>query len=86
MYKIYEYNRLRAALNKLPPEFRYGFKERFVDNLLTSALGRWIIDIEQFDQYLHELYGNYENKGLSMRDLIESKMGTKALKLIENLL
>lgn len=86
MYKIYEYNRLGADLNKLPPELRCGFKERFIDNLLTAILGRWIIDIERFDKYLHELYGNYENKGLSMRDLIESEMGINALKLIENLL
>ena len=85
-YKICEYNRLKVDVDKLLPEIRGGFKTRFVDNLLTVIFGRWTIDIVRFDDWLHELYGDYESEGLSMREIILDKMGPEALKLIENLI
>lgn len=86
MYKIHEYRRLHADVNRLLPEFRGGFKQRFIDNLLTAICGRWILDIERFDEWLHELYGEYENAGFSMKEIIREKMGADALKMIEELI
>lgn len=45
-----------------------------------------VLDIIKFDDWLHEQYGQYENKGLSMQDLIRKEYGEEAVHFIKECL
>lgn len=57
----------------------------FYDPFASWLLGRFIIDIYKLDEHLHIKYGDYEEEGLSMRELIISEYGSDACELIETL-
>lgn len=52
----------------------------------TSLIrGGAFIDIIKFDEWLHLKHGEYEAKGLSMKDLIEKEYGKDASAFIQSL-
>jgi hypothetical protein len=79
-------------LNDIPfvdSKFKEYFNRRFVefeDRDSTIFFKRLCIDIIKFDELIHNLYGDYENKNLSMAEVISQNIGYEAKELIENLL
>jgi hypothetical protein len=59
---------------------------RFYDGETTVLFGNISIDIFAFDDWLHSVHGEYEDRGLSMADLIVEKYGDGAIKLIMELI
>lgn len=55
---------------------------RFVDPVCTNIRRRPTIDPIVFDCWLHEQFGEYEEAGLSMAQLITSKFGPMARDVI----
>ncbi|KAA6323095.1 hypothetical protein EZS27_027427 [termite gut metagenome] len=58
----------------------------FHDGITTMAFKKVSIDPFRFDDYLHDLYGNYEQEGKTLEDIILEKYGEQALKLIKELI
>lgn len=58
----------------------------YYDPLLSYVMQKFTIDLVKLDDKLHRLFGNYEEQGMSMRDIIEKNYGEAGLKLIEQLL
>lgn len=56
------------------------------DPFMSWIMQKFQIDIVKFDDKLHRKLGDYEEKGLSMRDIIKKTYGDKGVKLIEQLL
>lgn len=82
MYAPNKCHEVRARFNTLfGVEFR-----KFYDGILTIAFGALKIDILKFDDYLHEKHGQYEEKRMSMEELITKEYGTKARNLIQELI
>ena len=65
--------------------FGIGFKS-FYDGLMSIAMNHLCIDILKFDDWLHERYGDYEDNGQSMDDVVREKYGEKGVRLIEQLI
>jgi len=65
--------------------FRRYFAD-FIDNDLTVLFMKPVIDIEKFDDWLHEKFGEYENDGLSMRDVLANNFGESAAMQVKGLL
>lgn len=42
----------------------------FYDNVLTVAVKKPCFDIFKFDDFLHSVYGDYEEQGKSMADVL----------------
>lgn len=76
-------------IQKVADEFEgiFGIKFSKVHDKLMSVVFRLvIIDIFAFDDRLHEKYGNYEEEGKSMRDIVTEHYGEKGMKMILNLI
>lgn len=76
-------------IQKVADEFEgiFGIKFSKVHDKLMSVVFRLvIIDIFAFDDWLHEKYGNYEEEGKSMRDIVTEHYGEKGMKMILNLI
>jgi len=58
----------------------------FYDGLTTVLFQKICINILIFDDYLHKLYGFYEDKGLSMKEMIFKKYGNEGIELMDKLL
>lgn len=58
----------------------------FYDPLLSLVSGKYTIDAIRFDEALHVRFGQYEDLGLSMRDLVLVKYGRTALNCLESIL
>ena len=58
----------------------------FYDGFMSWVSGHISIDIARFDEYLHDRFGQYENQGLSMQDIILMNYGRKAVDLVEGLI
>ena len=80
----YKFSEIYKLNEKFFAIFGIGFKE-FYDGMMSVALKHLCIDIIKFDDWLHEKYGNYEDSGQSMKELIQEKCGEKGVKLIEDL-
>lgn len=52
----------------------------------TDIENEFDLDLFEFDQWLHEIHGNYEEFGMSMSELIRTNYGKKANKFIESLI
>lgn len=79
----------RYQIQKVADEFEgiFGIKFSKVHDKLMSVVFRLvIIDIFAFDDWLHEKYGNYEEEGKSMRDIVTEHYGEKGMKMILNLI
>jgi hypothetical protein len=58
----------------------------FYDGLATIVFQAIKIDILLFDEWLHKMYGDYEDEGKSMQDIVIEHYGYKADELINELL
>jgi hypothetical protein len=58
----------------------------FYDGNATVIFGKIRIKLFVFDDYLHQVHGDYEDWGLSMQDLIREKYGEEGDKLINALI
>lgn len=65
--------------------FRMPFGD-FYDSLVSWVSGKYCIDVVRFDDALHSRFGEYERRGLSMRDLVLQEYGRAALDCLEGLL
>jgi len=86
MKKIYHNRDLFFDTHKL---FHKVFNANFLnymDEELTTSLQKPILDIQRFDHLLHELYGDYENKKLSMYDVLVKNYSETVVLQIKGLL
>jgi hypothetical protein len=58
----------------------------FYDGPTTVAFCRICIDIAAFDEWLHRRFGDYEDRGLSMRDVVIENYGIEGDKLLDKLI
>ncbi len=58
----------------------------FLERELMLLLGKPIINIVKFDDWLHEKFGNYEKQELSMKDIITKHYDKFAASQIEELI
>lgn len=59
---------------------------RFIDGMMSAMWGYIIIDITKFDDFLHNKFGEYDDKGLSMRELVIQEYDKNAADFINTLL
>lgn len=57
-----------------------------LDTWLSLASGRVVVDVLFIDEKLHDRFGDYENRGLSMEELVRDKYGDEAVKLLNELI
>lgn len=55
----------------------HGVVKKLADNLMAMIMKRPILDVFEFDDYLHEKYGNYEDQGKSQEDIFKELFGDK---------
>lgn len=58
----------------------------FYDGLMSIVSKHLCIDILKFDDWLHVAHGDYEESGMSMKELIRENYGEKGVRLIEELM
>lgn len=56
------------------------------DPLMSFVTNTFQVDLIKFDDILHRKFGDYEEDGLSMRDIVKKNYGDAGLKLIEQLI
>lgn len=56
------------------------------DDFLTVILNRPVMDPSLFDKYLHGRFGKYEERGLSMQDVLDQNFAPEEIHLFEVLL
>ncbi|KKN58784.1 hypothetical protein LCGC14_0548790 [marine sediment metagenome] len=64
----------------------FGTQDKFRDNLITLATGKYSIDIIKFDEWLKEEHGYNETVDGSMEDFIKVSFGQEAVEFIVSLL
>jgi hypothetical protein len=82
---------LPGKIHKGPHWFHGGMRRhfkmrdcgRFVDMLMLQAGGGIRIDIFAFDDWLHREHGDYEDQGMSMREVIEKHYGKEAAEFVK---
>ena len=57
-----------------------------IDTLVSLVEGRVVVDILHIDDILHSRFGDYEDRGLSMNDIIKEKYGEAAVQLLNELI
>lgn len=57
-----------------------------IDTLTSFVAGRVVVDVIHIDSILHSRFGNYEDKGLSMNDMLKEQYGEAAVQLINELI
>ena len=82
---MYSFSEVQKLNDKFYSIFGVGF-QKFYDGLMSVLFKRLCIDILKFDDWLHEKYGDYEENGQSMKEIIYEKYGEKGVKLIEDLI
>jgi hypothetical protein len=58
----------------------------FYDPFLSYAMQKFMLNLVKLDDKLHRIHGDYEERGMSMKDIIEKNYGQAGLNLIEQLL
>jgi hypothetical protein len=58
----------------------------FMEPTLTVVFRAPKLDPFKFDDWLHEIHGDYEGEGLCMSEVLEQKHGQSAARFIESLL
>jgi hypothetical protein len=67
--------------------FPYERKQLYFDVRLSIAFGRPVLDLPKFDDWMHKIYGEYEDEqGLSLYDLLVKEKGIDFAKYIEGLI
>jgi hypothetical protein len=73
--------------NKILSNFPHGQKRLYFDVMLSIAANRPVLDFWEFDNFLHQIYGEYEDeRGLSMYDLLVKEKGVDFAEYIKGLL
>lgn len=57
-----------------------------LDTWLSAVFGRVMVDLIFIDEKLHTRFGDYEDRGLSMADVIRKEYGQEAVELLNELL
>ena len=57
-----------------------------IDTLMSIICKRVVLDIVHVDTILHSRFGDYEDSGLSMEDLITKEYGEESTTLIKRML
>lgn len=57
----------------------------FMDKEFAVGFGEVLIDVERFDGWLHKQHGDYEDRNLSMDQIITEQYGDEARELISRL-
>lgn len=81
----YPLHKIRQVADDFESIFGVKFS-KFHDKTLTVVFRVAVIDIFAFDDWLHEKYGEYEDEGKSMRDIVTEHYGEKGAKMILNLI
>ncbi|MDR1129827.1 MAG: hypothetical protein LBK96_02475, partial [Prevotellaceae bacterium] len=79
--KVADWGRARKEFEH---HFHVGIKN-FYDGQATFTFKKICIDVFKFDDYLHRIYGDYEDRGLSMEELVIEKYGVEARNLLNEL-
>ena len=58
----------------------------FMDSDLTTLFMKPILDLDKFEFWLHEKYGNYEDSGLSTYDILNRNYGEAVTLKVKGLL
>ena len=58
----------------------------FYDGQMTVLFGKICINIYKFDDYLHDLYGDYEKNGFCMNYIVLKHYGSHGVELLNKLL
>lgn len=58
----------------------------YIDTLLSFLSGRCTLDIFAFDAKMHERFGDYEDEGLSLEELVEREYGPEGRELLLKLI
>jgi hypothetical protein len=67
--------------------FPHSKKQLYFDKMLSVAFGRPVLDLPRFDDWIHDIYGEYEDEqGLSLYDLLAKEKGIAFAKYIEGLI
>jgi hypothetical protein len=67
--------------------FPYGCKLIFFDIKLSIAFQRPVLDFWKFDDFIHEIYGEYEDEqGLSLYELLVKEKGADFAEYIKGLI
>lgn len=80
-YKISEYSNAKHLFTNY---FDLRISD-FYEKLLSIGFQRITIDVVKFDNWLHIKHGDYESKGLSLKDVIISNYGIEAYNFIDAL-
>jgi hypothetical protein len=78
-----------SELVKAREEFRNVFGVSiapFYDGLSTIFFEKICINPFLFDDFLHKFYGQYEDSGLSMEDIVKEKYGEESLIILKKFL
>ena len=74
---IHEYQeRFHQHFPKLNPN-------KYLDALLVHAANKFTLDTMKLDDWLHEQFGDYESRGLSMREFLAEQFGESTAKFVE---
>jgi hypothetical protein len=74
-----------AAYELFHKTLRVNFHD-FMDVTLSSSFLRPILDMGKFDDWLHDKYGQYEDEGLSMWDVLVKNYGEITALTVKELL
>jgi hypothetical protein len=57
-----------------------------MDTALSAAFNKPLLDLIKFDEYLHQLFGDYEADGHSMESIITEHFGVNGASFIRSLI
>lgn len=83
--KRYRFCDIDIVERKFQNYFGVSFKP-FYDGVVSVFFKCLILDILKFDDWLHSQFGQYEDTGKSMRDIVLEKYGEDAFRLIKSLI
>jgi hypothetical protein len=69
----------RKLLSHFPP----GKKQLYFDVELSVVFKRPVLDLVKFEGLMHQVYGEYEEQGLSLYDLLVKEKGEVFAKFVE---
>jgi hypothetical protein len=73
------------AKTKFSDFFKTGIG-RFHEQFMSIGFGRVLIDIAEFDLWLHERHGDYEDEKLSLKDVVIKYYGNEAFKFLNDII
>jgi hypothetical protein len=72
---------------KILSNFPYGPKRLYFDIILSIIADRPVLDFWKFDDFIHQIYGEYEDeRGLSLYELLVKEKGADFAEYIKGLI